>query len=123
MSAVEAAPRPRGLTMALSHAWAWRIGVALVLVGALVLRVVGVGHGLPFAYNADENAHFVPKAIGLFGHGWNPDYFVNPPGYTYVLHLLYLAGYGGREAVSDAYASAPGEIFRLARLTSAVLGT
>src|SRR3712207_7364600 len=49
--------------------------------------------------SADENAHFVPKAIGLFGHDWNPDYFVNPPGYTYLLHIVFAVWYGGREGV------------------------
>ena len=45
---------------------------------------VGLKHGLPYVYNADENAHFVPRAIGMFGHGFNPHYFVNPPAYTYL---------------------------------------
>ena len=56
----------------------------------------GVKQGLPFAYNVDENAHFVPRAIGLFGHGWNPHYFVNPPAYTYLLHVVFDVWFGGR---------------------------
>ena len=56
---------------------------------SLLLRLWGADHGLPYAYNADENAHFVPRAIGLYGHEWNPDYFVNPPAYTYVLHVVF----------------------------------
>ena len=47
----------------------------LPLVGScsdVLLRLWGMRSGLPYAFNADENAHFVPRAIGLFGHGWNP---------------------------------------------------
>jgi hypothetical protein len=101
----------------------WRVAVGLVLLAALGLRVWGVAHGLPYAYNADENAHFVPGAIGLFGHGWNPHYFVNPPAYTYLLHAVFALWFGGREAVSDAYALHPTEVFVVARVTAAVVGT
>ena len=73
----------------------WRS--ALLLLVALLLRLWGADHGLPYAYNADENAHFVPRAIGLYGHEWNPDYFVNPPAYTYVLHLVFSVWFGGRD--------------------------
>src|SRR4051794_2464323 len=73
----------------------WALALAALLAGAFVLRVWGAKQGLPYAYNADENAHFVPKAIGLFGHGLNPDYFVNPPAYTYLLHLVFAVWYGG----------------------------
>ena len=76
--------------------WPWWIGLAVVLAAALGLRVWGVKQGLPFAYNADENAHFVPNAIGLFGHGWDPHYFVNPPAYTYLLHVVFDVWFGGR---------------------------
>ena len=102
--------------------WAWRAGLALLLLVAFHLRSRGVSHGLPYVYNVDENAHFVPTAIGLFGHGWDPDYFVNPPAYTYLLHLVLLVAYGGREAVSASFASDPSGVFELARLTSAALG-
>ena len=37
-----------------------------------------------------------PGAIGLFGHGWNPHYFVNPPAYTYLLHVVFAVWFGGR---------------------------
>ena len=72
-------PRTRGAGLA----------AALFVVAALVLRLVGFKTGLPYVYNADENAHFVPRAIGMFGHGWNPGYFINPPAFTYVLHVLF----------------------------------
>jgi uncharacterized protein (TIGR03382 family) len=101
----------------------WAPWVALLLVGSFVLRVWGAKQGLPYAYNADENAHFVPKAIGLFGHSWNPDYFVNPPAYTYLLHLVFAVWFGGREGVSASYAADPTDVFFVARVVSAACGT
>ena len=59
------------------------------------LRLWGLRHGLPFVYNADENAHFVAGAIGMFGHTYNPNYFINPPGFTYLLHAAFQLGFGG----------------------------
>lgn len=130
MSAVDTlTPRPHSRDHARTRAWArarayaWPAAVGGVLAVSFLLRIWGVRHGLPYAFNADENAHFVPKAIGLFGHGWNPDYFVNPPAYTYVVHLVLLAWFGGREAVSHTFATDPTQIFVIARVTSAFLGT
>jgi hypothetical protein len=101
----------------------WGLAVLAVCAGALALRVWGARHGLPYSYNADENAHFVPIAIGLFGHGWNPHYFVNPPAYTYLLHVVLAVWFGGRGGVSHAYATDPGAVFVVARVTAAVVGT
>ena len=97
-------------------------GLGALLAGALVLRLYGLRHGLPFVYNADENAHFVPRAIGMFDHTYNPGYFINPPAFTYVLHVLFWARWGG-EGVQDAYAADPGDVFAVARGAAAVLGT
>jgi hypothetical protein len=101
----------------------WAVAVGALLVVAFALRVWGVRHGLPYAYNADENAHFITRAIGLFGHDLDPQYFVNPPAYTYLAHLLFAVWYGGREGVSDAFATNPTEVWVLARVLSAFLGT
>jgi hypothetical protein len=101
----------------------WALCVGALLLGAFLVRIWGIGHGLPYAYNADENAHFVPKAIGLFGHDLNPHYFVNPPAYTYVLHVVFAVWFGGREGVSAAYAANPTEVYVVARVVAAALGT
>jgi hypothetical protein len=101
---------------------AWLVAVAVLLAGALALRVWGHRHGLPFVYNADENAHFVARAIGMFGHSYNPHYFINPPGFTYVLHVLFAVRWGADE-VQATLAADPGAVFGLARLAAAVLGT
>ena len=37
---------------------------------------VGDRPGLPYVFNADENSHFVPRAIGMFGHSLNPKYLI-----------------------------------------------
>ncbi len=102
--------------------WAWG-GLAVVLVGGLGLRLWGVRQGLPYAYNADEADHFVPHAIGMFGHDLNPHYFANPPAYTYVLHYLFAVWYGGTAGVQHAIAAHPGGVYTLARVAAAVLGT
>ena len=80
-------------------ACAWPAALLGLFVAALILRLIGLRTGLPYVYNADENSHFVPRAVGMFGHGFNPDYFVNPPAFTYVLHFLYVLRYGRRPGV------------------------
>jgi hypothetical protein len=102
---------------------AWPLALAGLIAGAFLLRVIGLRTGLPYVYNADENAHFVPLAIGMFGHSLNPDYFVNPPGFTYLIHLAFgLRWNFDRERVGDAFAAAPGTAFTIARALSAALG-
>lgn len=108
-------PRPRPDRTALA--------LVAVLMAAFGLRVWGIGHGLPFSYNIDEEGHFVPVAIGFFGHGFDPRYFLNPPGYTELLYVVYAVWFGGREAVAKAYVEHPSEVFLIARVTVALLGT
>jgi hypothetical protein len=100
----------------------WPLAVAAVLALAVVLRLWGVRHGLPYVYNADENAHFVPRAIGMFGHSPNPGYFINPPAFTYLLHVAFWARWGGREAVGEAFAADPTAAFAIARVLAGLLG-
>ncbi len=97
--------------------------LALVLLLALGLRLWGIRQGLPYAYNADEDAHFVPRAIGMLTLGWNPHYFANPPAYTDLLRLVFAAWFGGRAGVSHTFASNPAAVFTLARVCVALLGT
>jgi 4-amino-4-deoxy-L-arabinose transferase-like glycosyltransferase len=102
--------------------WAWA-GLALVLAGGLGLRLWGVRQGLPYAYNADEADHFVPHAIAMFGHSLNPHYFANPPAYTYLLHYVFALAYGGTAGVQRAIATHPADVYTLARVAAALLGT
>jgi hypothetical protein len=101
----------------------WLLAAAGILAGGLALRLWGLGHGLPYVYNADENAHFVPRAIGMFGHSYNPNYFVNPPAFTYLLHVAFDLRFGGRAGVGEAMATDRTSVFEVARLVSALLGT
>lgn len=101
----------------------WPLAVAALLAGAVALRVWGVQHGLPYVFNADENAHFVPRAIGMFGHSLNPEYFINPPAFTYLLYVAFGIRWGGsREAIGDAFAADPTAAFTIARVLAGLLG-
>lgn len=114
------AERARGDHLGGSRGWTLAIGGLLVV--AAILRIYGLKQGLPFAYNVDEQAHFLPRAIGMYGHGGNPDYFVNPPAYTYVVHAVLDVWFGGREGVYQTYIENPIAIWTAARLTCALLG-
>ena len=108
-------------TAELPRRWAWP-ALAVVLAGALALRLWGVRQGLPYAYNTDEADHFVPHAVAMFGHSLNPHYFANPPGFTYVLHYLFAVAYGGTKGVRHAFAHDPTGVYTLSRVAAAVLG-
>jgi hypothetical protein len=103
--------------------WAWS-GLAVVLVAGLGLRLWGVKQGLPYAYNTDEADHFVRHAVKMFEEGsLNPHYFANPPAFTYLLHFLFALAYGGKTGAVRTFALHPGEVYTLARVAAAVLGT
>jgi 4-amino-4-deoxy-L-arabinose transferase-like glycosyltransferase len=123
MATAERARAPDALTRpaSLSRRWAWP-ALAVVLLVGLALRLWGIEQGLPYAYNADEADHFVPRAIAMFGHSLNPHYFANPPAFTYVLHYLFAIAYGGGHGARDALAFHPAEVYTLARVAAAVLG-
>src|SRR3954447_14608337 len=101
---------------------AWPAALAALALAALALRLSGIRQGLPYVYNADENAHFVAGAIGMFGHTYDPNYYINPPAFTYLLHAAFQIGFGGRAGVSAAYAADPGDVFVVARAIAAALG-
>lgn len=94
-----------------------------MLAGGLALRLWGIQQGLPYSYNSDEDAHFVPRAIGIFQLGWNPHYFENPPAYAYLLHIVFAVWFGGESGVAHTFATDPTAVFTVARVTAALLGT
>jgi hypothetical protein len=127
------APRP-GARFRSGLATAWRkvqscrlplhwLGLGLLLVVCLLLRLWGIKQGLPYSYNADEATHFVPRAIGFFGHDLNPHYFLNPPGYSYLLYLVFELWFGSADTVRHLYTTDPTAVFVVARVVAAVLGT
>jgi hypothetical protein len=95
----------------------------LVLAATFGLRLWGVKQGLPYSYNSDEATHFVPRAIAFFSHDYNPQYFLNPPAYSYLLHFVFELWFGGPDAVRRAYVADPTEVFVVARVVAAALGT
>lgn len=111
------------MSAASARRFAWPALVVALFLVAFVLRLWGRKTGLPYVYNADENSHFVPRAIGMFGHSLNPDYFINPPAYTYVLHALFSVRWGTDPAtIGGAFAADPTTAFALARAASGFLG-
>ncbi|MFL5860605.1 MAG: ArnT family glycosyltransferase [Solirubrobacteraceae bacterium] len=95
----------------------------LVLAATLGLRLWGIKQGLPYSYNSDEATHFVPRAVAFFSHDLNPQYFLNPPAYSYLLHLVFELWFGSADAVRKAYVLDPTEVYVVARVVAAVLGT
>lgn len=90
-----------------------------ILLGALALRLWHIGHGLPFAYNADEAEHFVPRAIAMAGGGsLDPGYYENPPALTYGLAAVYALG-----GLAGGFAADPTAAFTAGRVVVALLGT
>jgi Dolichyl-phosphate-mannose-protein mannosyltransferase len=129
-----AAPGARPLAQPPAPAPPIRRRTALALLGAILaaavaLRLWHIRHGLPFAYNADEAEHFVPKAIEMFRGGLDPGYYENPPALTYLLYAVFkvrfTAGFpfgGGRDLVRG-FAADPEAAFATARVAVALIGT
>jgi len=105
-----------------TRAWAWA-ALSGVLALGLGLRLWGIAQGLPYVYNLDESDHFLPRAVAMFRDGLNPHYFANPPAYTYLLHVALALWIGGATAVAHTYAHDPREVYVLARVCAALLGT
>ncbi len=97
--------------------------LAALLLLTFLLRLWGVKQGLPYSYNIDEATHFVPRAVAFFGHDLDPRYFLNPPAYSYLLHVVFELWFGSTDAVTRTYSTDPSAVFVLARITAAALGT
>jgi 4-amino-4-deoxy-L-arabinose transferase-like glycosyltransferase len=105
--------RPDARAPAISRGVALGV-LAVILLVALALRLWNLDHGLPFAYNADEDEHFVPHAVDMFRGSLDPGYYENPPALTYLLYAVY-AVTGVREVSQEA--------FETARVAVALVGT
>jgi hypothetical protein len=94
--------------------------LATILLVAFGLRVWSLGHGLPYAYNLDERAHFVPHAVAMTTGDLNPGYFINPPFLTYILagwlSVIHLGG------VEQWFADDAGAVFLAGRWISVFFG-
>ena len=92
------------------------LAVGLLLLGSLLLRIWGADHGLPYAYNSDENAHFVPRAIGHLRPRVEPG-LLRQPARLHVPRCTSSSAvwFGGREGVSRLFATDPTEVWVVAR--------
>src|SRR5438270_6100565 len=95
--------------------------LVVLLAGTLLLRLWGIKQGLPYSYNVDEATHFVPRAVAFFGHDLNPHYFLNPPGYSYLLHIVFELWFGSGNRLLRTYASDPTGVYMVARVVAAAL--
>ena len=126
---IEAASSPGSRTRALidrlrSHRLdVHRPLLVIILLLTFGLRLWGLRQGLPYSYNSDEATHFVPRAIAFFSHDLNPQYFLNPPAYSYLLHIVFELWFGSGDAVARAFATDPTRVYVVARIVAAVLGT
>ena len=95
----------RRMSAAPSARWAPRDRWPLAVAGVLALRSrCGSGassQGLPYVYNADENAHFVPRRSGCSGTACNPQLLHQPAG-------LHVPAARGRSRSGSAAATAVG---------------
>jgi hypothetical protein len=100
-----------------------RLALGVLLIATLALRLWGIRQGLPYSYNSDEAAHFVPRAVAFFSHDLNPHYFLNPPAYSYLLQIVFELWFGSADAVRRTYVEDPTAVFVVARVVAALLGT
>ncbi|MBX5469240.1 MAG: glycosyltransferase family 39 protein [Thermoleophilaceae bacterium] len=104
------------------------LAVGGVVLGALVLRLWSIRHGMPWAFNYDEEHHFVPRAVQMLGGSLDPGYFENPPALTYLLFavfkLRFHAGFPfGSSGFARAFRNDPEAAFVTARAVVALIGT
>ncbi|MEQ6901139.1 glycosyltransferase family 39 protein [Nocardioides sp. YIM 152588] len=98
------------------------LALVAIVATAFALRVVAVRHGLPHAYNPDEDLHYVPAAARAADGDWSTGYFENPAGFTHLLALCFLVVFGGQDVTALRVAD-PTAVFTVARLVAVVLGT
>src|SRR5690242_19808798 len=61
--------------------------VLLIFAAGLWVRLRNNGYGLPYVYNYHEAQHFTNRAVNMFGGSFDPRYYQNPTGYTYLLYV------------------------------------
>jgi hypothetical protein len=111
-----------------------RLGAALLLggifVAALLLRLWGIGFGLPYEYHPDED-QYVRQAATMGSQGLQPADWFNPPLFKYLLLAEYGAYYAAGRLLGWFASTAdfgarlsvdPTPLYLLGRGTSALLG-
>ena len=104
--------------------------IALILLLAAAVRILGIWHSYPFSYYGDE-IHFVERALSFGSFDFNPHWFHKPAFYMYVLFVEYgvffIAGKlaGLWRSVTDfavAYMTNPGPFYLIGRFTTTAFG-
>jgi hypothetical protein len=99
-----------------------RLLLAIVLALSFLARLVAIRHGLPHAYNVDEELHYVPQATRAADGDWYSGYFENPSGFTDLVAVVYRVVFWGQD-VSMLLVDDPAAVFTVARVVCALLGT
>jgi hypothetical protein len=110
------------------HVRPHHVALALILAVALGLRLWSIRHGLPYVYDRDEEYHFVPVAIRMFGGEYDPHYFQNPTAFTYLLHAVFRVRFTtgfpfGSTHLRQQYTVDPGPAVVTARLVVVLIAT
>src|SRR3954454_12360119 len=107
-----------------------------LLVGALLIGIVAAGlwirlrnnqYGLPYVYNYDEAQHFTNRAVRMFGGDFDPRYYQNPTGFTYMMYAGLRLWYGilgfhlPFSPISQQFQVDPSPIWHFARTVTALL--
>lgn len=105
--------------------------LALIVLAALILRVIGLQFGLPAVYNPDEVA-IMARALSFAKGSLNPNNFLYPTFYFYVLfawvavYLVFVRLTGrvtSMAALQQLYFRAPSGIYTAGRLLGALAGS
>src|SRR3954469_12050672 len=112
-----------------SRARRWTVWglLGLIVVAGLYVRLRNNGYGLPYVYNFDEASHFVSRSINVFGGEYDPRYYQNPSGYTYLVFVALKLWYGifGNHlrygTVTQQFFEDPTPIWEFARTFTAVI--
>ena len=67
----------------------------------------GSSRACPTATTSTRPPTSFPRAIAFFSHDLNPQYFLNPPAYSYLLHVVFELWFGSGDAVARAFATDP----------------
>lgn len=113
------------------RAWAVPAVLTLILLGALILRLIGLQYGLPAVYNPDEVA-IMARALSFAKGTLNPHNFLYPTLYfyglfawvgTYLAFVWLTGGVSSVAALQELYFTDPTRIYTAGRLLTAACGT
>ncbi len=104
-------------------------GILFLLILGFLLRIWGIGFGLPGLYHADE-PNVINRALAYATGDFNPHYFKIPPLVSYVLFVVYGIYYlvarsmgvmGGVKEFENLFFSDPSSFYLIGRVIMGVL--